>query len=100
MQASFVVVVLNDRLITDVAEQIGDEYFKVGVDLNVPIWVIEQKEDQFPCNTMRVMVAVLSYWRSNANQRRDPTAMVKELCDTLRHNKHNDIVDYIEHNSE
>ena len=73
---------LNDKFLYGVADDLGNVYHRLGVQLGIPTAVIERIENDAN-RTVRRTFEILVLWRDGARVRADTVAMKEELCDAL-----------------
>ena len=79
----FLEVLITERFLLKIAENLGDEYFQLGQLLGVPRPFIKRLENDYPRNTSRVTNEVLSKWRDTSAKRPNEFNMMEELIKAL-----------------
>ena len=73
---------LDDKFLYGVADDLGDVYHRLGVQLGIETAAIERIENDAK-KTVRRTFEILVLWRGGARLRADTVAMKEELCDAL-----------------
>ncbi|KAI0231919.1 hypothetical protein LSAT2_017735, partial [Lamellibrachia satsuma] len=76
-------VLITEKFLLKIAENLGDEYFQLGQLLGVPRPFIKRLENDYPRNTSRVTNEVLSKWRDTSEKRPNEFNMMEELINAL-----------------
>ena len=92
----FVVDVLTNRFLLDVANKTGNKYYEIAVRLDVDMPVIKRIEMEHRHDTVRLMHELLIYWRDNSPMQNDARMLLNKLSNTFTQSGHVDIVEWIQ----
>ena len=82
-------------MLCNLAENLGNVYFPLGMLLNVDSAYIEQMEYNHHRDLIRITFEVLVRWKNNARERTDTLGMAEELIKALRQLHKNDVADKV-----
>ena len=77
----FLVGFFSDKFLGRLADELGTDYFKLGLHLHIQEPRIKRLEHDHARDVWRVTYEILSMWRNNTVK--SESEMVKELCDAL-----------------
>lgn len=82
-------------MLSDIAENLGNVYFRLGMLLNVGSAFIKQVEYNHHRDLTRITFEVLVRWRNKARERADTLGMAEELINALRALHQNVVADKV-----